>query len=47
MNAQLQAVLYYMRKRNRERSEATIGNGGMRFQRDQLGVLMTVSLTTQ
>lgn len=45
MTAQEQAALYYARKRARARSEATIGHGGLRFQRDQLGVLMRVTLT--
>jgi hypothetical protein len=42
-----QAYLYYARKRARERAEATIGHGGMQFQNEQLGVVMTVTLTLQ
>lgn len=44
MTAAQQASLYYARKRARQRAEATAGNGGLRFQRDQVGVLMQVSL---
>lgn len=49
ISAQLQAQLFYARKRNRKRSEATAGgpvkHSGMRFQNDLLGVKVKVQLT--
>lgn len=45
MTAAMQAALYFSRKRNRERSEMTIGHGGMRNPQEHVGVIMTVTLT--
>lgn len=43
--AQQQAQMYYARKRVKARAEATAGRGGLRAQRGQFGIRVSVVLT--
>lgn len=47
LTAQQQAQLYYARKRNKARAEATASEGGLRKQNLPVGITMHVVLTVQ
>lgn len=48
LSANMQAQLYYARKRARARAEATAGDGGgLREQKASMGIHVDVVLTTQ
>lgn len=47
LTPQQQAQLYYARKRNKARAEATAGNGGLREQNLPVGITMVVVLTVE